>query len=49
MLILVSVEDGTVKKVLSLDETGNGVSVSPVIADRVLYLPTDKGKLISYR
>ena len=48
-LVFVSFDDGQIKKTIRLDGAKSGVSVSPVVADEILYVPTDSGKLVAYK
>ncbi|WP_250890203.1 PQQ-like beta-propeller repeat protein [Sphingobium nicotianae] len=54
-LVLVSTEgalvfaDPATGKTLSEREVGQGVSLPPIVADKMLYLLTDEGRIIAYR
>jgi glucose dehydrogenase len=48
-LIYVSAYDGKIKNVVTIDGSGDGISVNPVIADGVLYLLLNSGQIVAYR
>jgi outer membrane protein assembly factor BamB len=45
----VSVYDGKIKKTISIDGGGSGISVNPIIASGVMYVPIDDGRLVAYQ
>ncbi len=47
--VILSVKDGTIQRVEQLEDSGEGINVLPVIADRIMYLPMNSGKLVAYK
>jgi outer membrane protein assembly factor BamB len=48
-MISVSVHDGTIEQSMALDDRNDGISVNPVIANGVMYLLFNCGKLAAYK
>jgi hypothetical protein len=48
-MFFISVYDGKVKKIIEMNDEDDGMSVNPVIADRIMYIPMNCGKIIAYR
>ncbi|MDR1982991.1 MAG: PQQ-like beta-propeller repeat protein, partial [Holosporaceae bacterium] len=48
-MIFVNVYDGKVKKIIEMDDEDDGISVNPAIANGVMYVPMNCGKILAYR
>ncbi|MDR1560952.1 MAG: PQQ-binding-like beta-propeller repeat protein [Holosporaceae bacterium] len=48
-MTFVSVYDGKIKKTIDINDGDDGISVNPVVADGVMYILLDCGRIVAYR
>jgi outer membrane protein assembly factor BamB len=48
-LMYVSIHDGKIRKTIKLNDSGDGISMNPIIANRTMYLLLNCGKIVAYR
>ncbi|MDR0632056.1 MAG: PQQ-binding-like beta-propeller repeat protein [Holosporaceae bacterium] len=48
-MFFISAYDGKIKRIIELDDEDDGISVNPAIADGIMYVPMNCGRIIAYR